>query len=179
MTSSRLALLAALVLLGACSKSSPPASPQPAAPEAAPWTAGRVLRKAGPAAAQATLTAVRSARHEGFDRVVFEFAEGAVPGYEIEYVDRPIIQCGSGDPTPVAGDGWLHVRLTPARAHTEQGRPTVAFRAQRVRLGVVRELVRTCDFEGEVTWVLGVAHPNRFRVAELGGPPRLVVDVRH
>jgi hypothetical protein len=144
------------------------------------WTAGVVKReRSGGGPGSVTLTAVRSARQEGFDRVVFEFAGDALPGYHLEYVDRPIIRCGSGEPTEVAGQGWLQVRLTGAQAHTEQGKPTVAPRERKLQLGVLRELEHTCDFEGEVTWVLGLQKPNRFRVLELKAPTRLVVDVRH
>ena len=33
--------------------------------------------------------------------------------------------------------------------------------------------------QADVTWVLGLAARNRFRVQELAGPARLVVDVEH
>jgi len=123
---------------------------------------------------------VRAARHAGYDRIVFQF-EAGVPGYHLEYVDRPVLRCGSGEPVTIAGDGWLRVRLEPAAAHDDQGRATIAERdrKRKIELGVLRELVLTCDFEGQVIWVLGVAAPNRYRVLELDGPPRLVVDVRH
>jgi hypothetical protein len=125
----------------------------------------------------ATLRAVRTGSHEGFVRVVFEFAE-RVPGYHLEYVDRPVRQCGSGEPVPVAGDAWLEVRLRPAQAHTEAGEPTVAERDRRLDLTPLHQLTLTCDFEADVTWVLGLATPGRYRVAEASGPPRLVVDVQ-
>lgn len=125
------------------------------------------------------LQAVRTAAHPGFDRVVFEFDASALPGYHIEYIDRPVRQCGSGDPVEMAGDGWLEVRMSPAYAHTETGKPTVAERERLPDLPVLRELESTCDFEAVVTWVLGVASPNAYRVLELADPPRLAVDVQH
>jgi hypothetical protein len=124
-----------------------------------------------------TLRSVRVARNEGFDRVVFEFDGAQVPGYQIEYVDKPIIKCGSGDPTEVAGQSWLQVHLTPAQAH-EGGQATITERERKAGLPVIQELELTCDFEGDVTWVLGNAHPNKFRVMELREPTRLVVDVQ-
>jgi hypothetical protein len=141
-------------------------------------TAG-VVERLRPGAATAVLRDVRVAGHEGFDRVVFEFEGAAVPGYHVEYVDRPVRQCGSGDAVPVAGDGWLLVRLTPAQAHTDEGEPTAGPRERRVGLTNLKEVESICDFEGEVAWVLGVGSPNRYRVLELSGPARLVVDVRH
>ncbi len=128
--------------------------------------------------APATLRSLRSARHEGYDRVVFEF-EGDVPGYHLEYIDRPVRACGSGDVVPVAGDGWLEVRLSPANAHDESGKPTVSPAETDAGLPTVKELQRTCDFEAVTTYVLGVGSPNPYRVLSLEDPPRLVVDVRH
>lgn len=121
---------------------------------------------------------VRSGKHPGFDRVVFEFDSG-VPGYHLEYIDQPVRACGSGKVTPVAGDGWLEVRMTPAHAHTEAGEPTIREREMAAGLPVVREIQRTCDFEGTVTYVLGTSTPNRYRVLELKEPARLIVDVLH
>lgn len=141
------------------------------------WTAGKVESRR-PVQEATILRAVRTGRHRGFDRVVFEF-RAKVPGYEVEYVDKPVRDCGSGDVVPVRGHGWLMVRMIPAHAHTEDGRATVKFRRKPLRLAVLRELVSTCDFEAHVEWVLGVSSPNRFRVFELSNPSRLVVDIRH
>jgi hypothetical protein len=146
------------------------------APASDGWTAG-VVERARPGTHPATLVAVRSGRHEGHERVVFEFAGDAVPGYRVEYIDRPVRQCGSGDAVPVAGDAWLEVRFEPAYAHTDEGRPTVTDRSRRVGFPNLRQLELTCDFEAHVTWVLGLASPMRFRVAVLSAPARVVVDV--
>ncbi|MBZ4420329.1 hypothetical protein [Myxococcus sp. RHSTA-1-4] len=142
------------------------------------WTAGNVELKRRPGM-PVTLRSVRAGQHADYDRVVFEFEGTQLPGYALEYVDTPIIQCGSGDPTPVAGQGWLQVRFTPARAHNDQGQATVAEREMKPNLPILVELERTCDFEGEVTWVLGNKKPNKYRVMELREPARLVVDVQH
>lgn len=131
-----------------------------------------------PNAKTAVLRDVRAARHENFDRVVFEFEGDARPGYHVGYIDKPVRQCGSGDVVEVDGHGWLAVRITPAAAHDEAGKATIPFRERKLKLGVLEEMERTCDFEGEVTWVLGVASPNRYRVLELTKPARLVVDVK-
>ena len=40
-----------------------------------------------------------------------------------------------------------------------------------------REIRATCDFEGEVVWVIGLAARKEFRILELEEPPRLVIDV--
>ncbi|WNG33035.1 hypothetical protein F0U60_04940 [Archangium minus] len=162
----------------------PPSAPTPGPQAARPedpknreWTAGRVSIPR-PSMKPVTLLEVREGRNEGFDRVVFQFEGDQVPGYHLEYIDKPVIKCGSGDPTDVAGQGWLQVRITPAQAHAD-GKVTVASRERKPKLPVLEELELTCDFEGEVTWVLGVKHPNKYRVMELREPTRLVVDVQH
>jgi hypothetical protein len=142
-----------------------------------PWTHG-VLDSAGPAGT-AILTAVRTAGQDGYDRIVFEFAPGPAPGFRISYIDRPVRQCASGATVPLAGDGWLEVRLTPANGHTEAGKPTIGDRNRRLSLRNVKQLAQTCDFEADVTWVAGVLSPNDYRVMRLTGPTRLVVDIRH
>ncbi|AKF79354.1 hypothetical protein MFUL124B02_02970 [Myxococcus fulvus 124B02] len=128
---------------------------------------------------QATLRSVRAGAHPDYDRVVFEFEGTQLPGYRIEYTKEPAVQCGSGDPVTLAGKGQLQVSFTPAKAHTDAGEPTVATRELKPALPVLLELERTCDFEGEVTWVLGNKSNAPFRILELREPTRLVVDVKH
>ncbi len=150
---------------------------QPEDPKNREWTAGLVdVKRSG--FAPVTLREARTARNEGFDRLVLQFDGDQLPGYHIEYVDKPVIKCGSGDPTEVAGQGWLQVRVQPAQAH-EGTTVTVAERERKPALPIFQELELTCDFEGEVTWVLGVKSPNKYRVMELREPTRLVVDVQH
>lgn len=127
----------------------------------------------------AHLAEVRSARHENYDRAVFEFATDEMPGYKVEYIDKPVRACGSGDVVPLAGDGWLEIRFYPANAHTEEGKPTVKNRAFAPNHEIVKEVKLTCDFEAEVAWVLGVASPNYYRVIELKNPTRLAIDIKH
>jgi hypothetical protein len=158
----------------------PPGEAAADTPDVSPveWTAG-VVRREIEVSGVATLEELRTARNQGFDRVVFQFAEDEIPGYHLEYVDRPVRQCGSGEPVPIEGDGWLQVRFTPARAHDDRGRATVEERDLRPDLPVVKQVRAVCDFEAHLEWVLGVAAPNRFRVMELHDPARMVVDVRH
>jgi hypothetical protein len=141
-------------------------------------TAGVVEKKTANAA-PVLLRDVRTARHEKFDRVVFEFEGDAIPGYHLEYVDRPVRRCGSGEAVPLTGDGWLLARLTPANAHTDAGEATVKDRERRLNLEVLKELKIICDFEAEVSLVMSLSRPNRYRVLELSKPARLVVDVKH
>jgi len=153
-------------------------APAEASEEDFEGTAG-VIEKRRPGQDTGILKEVRTAAHPNFDRVVFEFEGKAVPGYKLEYVDKPVRQCGSGNAATVEGDAWLHVTFTPAQAHTDAGEATVKDRERRPNLKTLKGLESICDFEGEVGWVLGVSSPNRYRVIELASPARLVVDVKH
>ena len=144
-------------------------------PDTAGWTAG-VTAKSGDSIS--TLIEVRTARHDGFERIVYTFEPERISGYKVEYIDRPVRQCGSGEVVDLPGDAWLLVRLEPANAHTEEGRPTVAERDRRLEYENIKRLKLICDFEAVVEWVVAVASPNRYRVLELRNPARLVVDVR-
>lgn len=127
----------------------------------------------------ATLLSVRTGTHDGFDRVAFTFDGDTLPGVYVEYVDLPATPCAGEESVRVEGEGALEVRFMPANAHTEAGEVTVAERRQAPALPALRELVLTCDFEADVSWVLGLAAPAGYRTAVLSDPLRLVVDVRH
>ena len=154
--------------------------PEPGETESAEFkgTAG-VTEKKRADIAPVLLKAVRTGHHASFDRVVFEFEGNALPGYLIEYVDKPIRDCGQGAVVPISGTGFLMIQLQPANAHTEAGQPSVQNRQQSPGLPVLKELKLICDFEAQVQWISGLSSPNRYRVLELTDPARLVVDIAH
>jgi hypothetical protein len=128
----------------------------------------------------ALLTDVRAARQEGFDRVVFEFANG-VPGYDVGYVERPIVADGSGDEVAVEGAAVLRVRMEPALDAdlTQESAPRTYTGPNRFSPGTaaVVELVGAGGFEAVLTWAVGIDGERPFRVTTLSNPPRIVIDV--
>ena len=142
-------------------------------------TADNTLKENSNATGAVLLRDVRSAVHPAYDRVVFEFEGDQLPSYKIEYIDKPVRACGSGNVVPFAGDAWLSVLFTGANAHTDAGEPTIKDRTRSPNHTIVKDLKLTCDFEAEVEWVMGVASPNKYRVLELTNPTRLVVDINH
>jgi hypothetical protein len=140
------------------------------------WTSGPISRPAGPPTR--VVRAVRTGRHNGFDRLVIEF-RGGVPGYRIGYVEPPLTQCGSGRPIDPGAPNAIRVRLDPAAAHDDQGTATVADRDRAPRLPAIRTARLTCDFEGSVEWVLGTEARFGIRAFTLESPARLVLDVQH
>lgn len=135
--------------------------------------------RSGPAsnaAVQAALVRVSAARHPGFDRVVFRFA-GARPAYRVRYVPR-LVQDGSGRVIAIEGTRILQVTFTNARAHTLAGHPTAAAAVLTPHLPRLRQVRRAGDFEGVVTYGLGLKGRAAFRVVRLASPDRIAIDVR-
>src|SRR5881397_4375151 len=126
----------------------------------------------------AMLHAVETGSSPGYDRVVFKFTGDSAPGYHVEYASTPVRRCGSGDPVSLVGAHHLVVRFEPARAHDEHGNPAPVERDRPLGLPAVKEMKLVCDFEGQVEWAMGVAAVAPYRVSELTGPARVVVDIR-
>jgi hypothetical protein len=125
------------------------------------------------------ITAVRAARHEGFDRVVFEF-DGELPGYEVRYADKPVTEDGSGNEVMVDGPHVVTVRMSPASAvrFTDDGYEEIYTGPDRVpgQGATVTEVVEAGDFEGQATWAVGLTDKVDFAVSTLESPSRLVID---
>jgi hypothetical protein len=139
---------------------------------------------ANPSGGTSLLSAVRASRHEGYDRVVFEFtAASSLPGYSVSYVDEPVTEDGSGKQVEVAGDHVVLVRMEHASGAdlTKESAPQTYTGPTRFTPGTpeVSELVRTGDFEGVLSWAIGVHDKVAFRVLALQNPSRLVIDLQN
>jgi hypothetical protein len=156
-----------------------PKEPGDTSPAEFEGTAGTTDVKRTLASTAAVLKEIRTGRHPDFDRVVFEFENNQIPGYHVEYIDRPVRTCGAGRIVDISGYGFLFVRLMPAQSHNDAGEPTLRAQEFVPRLPVIKELKQLCDFEADVQWVLGLSSPNRYRVLELYNPARVIIDVRH
>lgn len=121
---------------------------------------------------------VQSACCDGFDRLVFEMDGFHQATYTVKYAQPPFSDCGSGMTHAVAGRAWLQIQMTPAQAHTDEGKPTV-LRDQQFHCANLKALAVTCDFEADTTFVIGLKSKKPYRVIELQNPTRLVVDVKH
>lgn len=190
------ALLAALALTTACGSDQDPAIEPPSttststSDDGAGGSGGPATTFAGGTTAvsvassegKAFLVDVRAARQDGFERVAFEFREGT-PGYEVQYVDPPVREDGSGDEVEVAGGAVLVIRMTPAAGFDTEagdgGEPTYnGPRRFTPATDVVREIVRTGDFEAYLTWAVGLDRRRAFRVEVSTSPkPVLFVDI--
>jgi hypothetical protein len=129
--------------------------------------------------ADLTVTAVRTARHDGYDRVVFELSGTGSPGWSVEYVDTPSAQ-GSGHPIDVPGSAHLQVTMQETSYPYDSGAEEVARGPVPVTgTEVVEGVFYDATFEGtSVAWI-GTGARAPFRVYALTGPSRVVVDVAH
>lgn len=154
--------------------------------ESTPTTSAPVAPpiSSAPVEPRAYLTGVRAeALPGGASRVIFEF-DPVVPGYTIDYVERPVTEDGSGDEVTVEGEAVLSVRMenaAGARIDGDRVTPTYTGPARVPATGnaaVVTEAVDTGDFEGVVTWALGLRkRVPALSVSVVSGPSRLVIDV--
>jgi hypothetical protein len=125
---------------------------------------------------QAELFAVAAACHRHFDRVVIR-ARFARPGYDVRYVRR-IVADPSGNPVPLLGTKRIRAVLRPARGHTAGGANLLPATLT-PRCSNLRQVKRAGDFEGVVSFGLGLRRKTGFRVFRLTAPTRVVIDVAH
>jgi hypothetical protein len=134
------------------------------------------------AAAIALLERVAVGRHEGYDRVVFQFRGEGLPGYRVQYMEPPLKEDGSGNVVQIDGNAFVVVRMEPASGfdlNTGEGELVYKGPKRVPGASVVQEVVRTGDFEAVLTWAVGLEEKVDFRVSTLSSPSRLVVDFRN
>ena len=128
-----------------------------------------------------SVTDVRAAEHEGYDRVVFNLdGKGSgKPGWRVEYVDQASDD-GSGHSVEVDGDAILRVALSGTATPTDSG--VEEFTGDRIvpaDTEAIDEIVYRYWFEGYTTAFIGLDEKRPFRVFLLENPTRVVVDVQH
>jgi hypothetical protein len=128
----------------------------------------------GPSAKLAT---VRAASHPGYDRVVFQFEGTKVPAYRIGYVRE--IALGETDDQFLTLQGDALIEVTINGTASDDYRPGTQTMPDKLTpaLPQVRQLGLAEDWEGVVRIGIGLDHRAGFRVLELHGPVRVVVDV--
>jgi hypothetical protein len=183
MVARALFLTVTALLLGGCSGTDDESTPTTETTTTAPVLEGASTTPVAwtsPITETALLTGVRAASHPGYDRVVFEFENG-IPGYDVGYVEPPILADGSGDEVAVVGGAVLVVRMEPALDAdlTQESAPPTYTGPTRFSpsTSTVVELVRTGGFEAVLTWAVGVDEKRPFRVTRLQNPARIVIDV--
>jgi hypothetical protein len=186
-------LLAALAFLvagcGGESSDEQAASTQPASPPTATVTTSWCLvygTSTSPQKSASTetlyLSDVALESEDCVSTVSFELEpKGQVLGYEISYqpADTAKLEDGSGNAVEIAGDAFLVVKLTPAmtaKIDGDQVKKTYTGPNRLPGTGPVTELVKTGDFEGVVTWVIGLDRELPFSAEPRDGTLDVVID---
>ena len=145
---------------------------QASAADLAPFTC--TDRSGGVASAAATIYDIRVAHHDGYDRLVIGFpTANTLPQYLLtRQATSTFMRDASGQ--SVTLDGSAGTRIVLRNTNITQGVPTDV----KPQLLAIREVDQIGNFEGVVSYGMGLATPACFRVLELTGPTRLVIDVQ-
>lgn len=131
------------------------------------------------------LTSVDLSSQTGFDRLTFGLdGDVSTLSYQIVPLSPPILELPSGLPIDVAGDTFFKVTLSPASVYEFANGETVARYEGPDRVAapadaaVVIEVVKTEDFQGVLSWVVGLAGEASYARDLQANQGRLVIDFR-
>jgi len=123
----------------------------------------------------AGVASVRAAAQTGYDRFVIDLGQSPLQQYEVRTEPTAKFTLDpKGEVVTLNGTRGVLIVLYSASNHDGfSGRSDI-----RTSLPTVREARLVGDFEGVVSWALGVDGPGFVRVMTLTSPNRLVVDVQ-
>jgi hypothetical protein len=184
-------LLVAGLLAGCGERAEPQAQPQEPPAESGPGDQGDPASIPG-ATCKATndgnpanfpdFTSVDLVSAEGVDRITFEFepqanAPDAAPWHYVSFTDQLITE-GEGKPVEVEGEAFLVVSFQ-AVGHDLSGEEPVAVYEGPEHFtpgfGTLQEAVMLGDFEGQVSWGLGLSRKACYRID--AGADHLTVEL--
>ncbi len=144
---------------------------------------GRTTPTAVPAPPDVAMALLEDVTVEGegtVDRIVFSFADDQLPGVDVAYLDPPVRQDGSGEVVEIAGAAFLEVRFEPASGVDLLATLEPTYTGpERVQgdTSTVTEVVRTGDFEANLTWVIGVDEEVPYRLTTDAASGHVVVEL--
>ena len=163
---------------GAASASGPRISAPPVRPPTPPGTnlpAFACADASGGKTGVANSITARVAEQDGYDRFVLQF-DSIVPTYTVKRQAKPVFTLGgSGQTVTLSGTAGILVSV-----HSATGATTFTGSTDLVHSNfqVLKEARQTQDFEGYVSWGLGVSSATCMRVFTLSDPARLIVDLQ-
>jgi hypothetical protein len=126
-------------------------------------------------AGSANLTGVRVAEQAGFDRFVLQF-DTRVPSYTVKRQAKPTFRNGaSGQLVTLSGSAGVLVQIHSASASGTYSGPTDIAHPD---FAVLVEAKIVEDFEGYLSWGIGLNKPACLRAFTLSDPARLVIDFK-
>jgi hypothetical protein len=126
----------------------------------------------GGTAGAANTIAVRMAEQAGYDRFVLQL-DSIVPTFTVKRQSKPVFTQGAtGQALTLVGTAGVLVQVHSATGSTFTGSTDIVH----PEFTILQEARQTQDFEGYVSWGLGLSRPACMRVFTLADPARLVVD---
>lgn len=163
---------------GAASASGPRIAQPPVTPPTAPVTNLPDFAcsdvSGGKTGVADTITA-RVGENPTYDRFVLQL-DSVVPTYTVKRQAKPVFALGAGGQT-ITLSGTSGVLVT---VHSATGATTFTGSTDLIHpeFKVLKEARQVQDFEGYVSWGLGLSQPACMRVFTLDDPARLVVDLQ-
>lgn len=102
---------------------------------------------------QGKLIGVEIMNEGDHDHVVFTF-DSTVATPHVDFTEAH--DCASGAPVAMAGQAFLEIRFDHTIAHEQDGSPSVHETDMQTNLPSILEARQTCDYEGVVSWTLGL-----------------------
>jgi len=123
----------------------------------------------------ANVIAARVGEQSTYDRFVLQF-DSIVPTYTVKRQAKPVFPLGaSGQTVSLAGTAGILVTVHSATGATTFTGDTDILHTE---YKVLKEARQTQDFEGYVSWGLGISQPVCMRAFTLDNPARLIVDLQ-
>ncbi|WP_022868229.1 AMIN-like domain-containing (lipo)protein [Schaalia vaccimaxillae] len=120
---------------------------------------------------------MRVGEHDGFYRVVIEFAGQGTPGLMQSWADKPLEQ-GRGRELPVQGPAWLDLVLTGTTMPVTDGLNALYYDGERqMQIGPL-DVREDGTFEDTTHIVIGMDEAREFQIGFLESPARAVIDIR-
>ena len=111
----------------------------------------------------------------GYDRLTVEFNNGQPGSIEIRpQANTKFVTDPKGDTVTLAGQVGLKVVIHSADAHTAYSGST----DMKTGYAGIKEVRQLGDFEGYVSYGLGLAKPGCYTAVILTNPTRLVIDIQ-
>lgn len=127
-----------------------------------------------PDGASLMVTGVRTASHDGFDRVVFDLEGEGAPGWITMYTETPTQQ-GSGHSIDYTGNIALQIGVEGTPYPNDAGTEPPML-GTFPGAGNVTEVTYSSLFEGRTEFVIGLEEQVPYSVTPLENPTRLVID---
>ena len=123
-----------------------------------------------------TITQISAQHHFGHDTLVFQFRGGVPAKYTARYVSQ-LTADPSGMPVNLVGSALLRVTFSPAVGHNAAGAVTYGAALRTFALPELIQVVKAGDFESVLSFGVGVAKAEPFRIYALPRAGQVVLDI--